>query len=342
MNPTRNSLRTAALVSLLGLTIALGCGAPVSGEAQDNGAIGTTNEGIVAASAPLATLLVSADFASTSKTKSIVESEIKTNGSVKLLAVGDLSYSAPYATNYPWAEWAARTYPVMGNHEFNSVAGKGGKQAFDLFNGVNAADNYEFPAITGDNGVSTYDFVYSSPIAPGWLLVVANTGTDCDQQHCTAQATQIDSWIANWRTTNKGHGCVILAMHTARWSTMFSSDSDNLPWAPSVEPLWSAAITNKADIVLQGHVHVYEEFKKLGLDGTSSALGAKLFTVGAGGRGQVEPPQSNIAASELVASHKSPINGVLKLALYDGSYGYEFETAATSGEPASSVACNVP
>src|ERR1700722_3241939 len=100
MNPTRNSLRTAALVSLLGLTIALGCGAPVSGEAQDNGAIGTTNEGIVAASAPLATLLVSADFASTSKTKSIVESEIKTNGSVKLLAVGDLSYSAPYATNY--------------------------------------------------------------------------------------------------------------------------------------------------------------------------------------------------------------------------------------------------
>ena len=32
----------------------------------------------------------------------------------------------------------------------------------------------------------------------------------------------------------------------------------------------------------------------------------------------------------------------LKLALYDGSYGYRFETAATATEPASKIACNVP
>jgi hypothetical protein len=71
-------------------------------------------------------------------------------------------------------------------------------------------------------------------------------------------------------------------------------------------------------------------------------VGSKLFTLGTGGRGQVQPTESNISASELVASHGSPINGVLKLALYAGSYGYHFETSATSGSPASSLACNRP
>jgi hypothetical protein len=135
---------------------------------------------------------------------------------------------------------------------------------------------------------------------------------------------------------------VIVAMHTARWSTMFSSDSDNLPWAPGVAPIWNAAVSGKADIVLQGHVHVYEEFDKLDENGAYSATGAKLFTMGTGGRGQVQPPMSNISSSVLVASQPSPINGVLKLGLYAGSYGYHFETSATSGAPASSKACNVP
>lgn len=108
-------------------------------------------------------------------------------------------------------------------------------------------------------------------------------------------------------------------------------------------PIWNAAIAEKADIVLQAHVHVYEEFDKLNAAGTAySSTGAKLFTVGSGGRGQVQPPKSNISSSLLVASDPSPINGVLKLGLYPGSYGYHFETAATSGSPASSKACNVP
>jgi len=281
-----------------------------------------------------ATLLVSADFAATSSTKTIVQNELAHDGSIRLIAIGDMSYAAPYAANDPWAGWAARTFPVMGNHEFNTVAGKGGQQPFALFDGNNAAGDHRFTAITGDNGVATFDFAYSHEITPGWLLVVLNSGTDCKQQSCTQQANRLDAWIRNWRTSHGGHGCVIVALHTARWSTMFSGDPDNLPWATSVAPLWTTAVADHADIVLQGHVHVYEEFKKID--------GVKLFTVGAGGRGQVKPLTSNIAASALVASHGAPINGVLKLALYDGSYGYRFETAATTTEPASKIVCNDP
>jgi hypothetical protein len=324
--------------SILPMLLLQVVGCASTNPADDADPVGTSAEAVTAA----ATLLVAGDFAATSATKGIVQNEIAGNGAVKLIAVGDMSYSAPYGSNYPWASWAARTFPVMGNHEFNSVAGTGGQQPFDLFDGTNAAGNLKFPAITGANGVSTYDFSYSHEITPGWLLAVVNTGVNCAQQSCSTQATRLKTAIASWRSSNGGHGCVIVAMHTARWSTMFSSDADNEPWAAGVAPIWAAAIAEEADIVLQGHVHVYEEFEKLDANGNYSATGAKLFTVGSGGRGQVQPPVSNIASSKLVASRASPINGVLKLGLYSGSYGYHFETAASAGAPASSKACNVP
>jgi hypothetical protein len=331
--PTRALLASLAVVALEAAACSGNEPRPGAGES-----VGVTAQAVTAS----ATLLVAADFASTSSTKGIVQTEIGNNEGIKLIAVGDMSYSSPYASNYPWAGWASVTFPVMGNHEFDSVSGTGGQEPFDLFNGTNAAGNLKFAAITGANGVATYDFTYTYEVAPGWLLAVVNTGVDCAQQSCTTQGTQLASEIASWRSNNGGHGCVIVAMHTARWSTMFSSDSDNLPWAPGVAPIWNAAVSGKADIVLQGHVHVYEEFDKLDENGAYSATGAKLFTMGTGGRGQVQPPMSNISSSVLVASQPSPINGVLKLGLYAGSYGYHFETSATSGAPASSKACNVP
>ena len=336
---TKTVLSHRVRVTLTSLALgAAGCSGQDHPGPGDYEPVGVSAQAVTAA----ATVLAAGDFSATSSTKGIVQTEVGTNGAVKLIAVGDMSYSAPYESNYPWASWAARTFPVMGNHEFDSVAGAGGLQPFDLFNGKNAAGNIKFPAITGANGVSTYDFTYSYEITSGWLLVVTNTSVNCAEQSCTTQGTQVQNEISAWRSSHGGHGCVIVAMHTARWSTMFSSDSDNLPWAPGVAPIWNAAVAEKADIVLQGHVHVYEEFEKLDANGNSSSTGAKLFNVGSGGRGQVQPPESNISASKLIASHASPINGVLKLGLYAGTYGYHFETAATSSAPASSESCNVP
>ncbi|MEO6776128.1 MAG: metallophosphoesterase [Kofleriaceae bacterium] len=325
-------MRSSMLLAVLAILVA-GCSDSEDGSDE----VGVTTGDVTGA----ATLLVAGDFSATSSTKTIVNNELAHDSSLELLAVGDMSYTAPYADNDPWASWAGRTYPVMGNHEFNSVAGLGGREPYDMFDGNNAANDHTFPAIT-TNGLATYDFAYSHELTPGWLLVVVNTGTNCKQQACTSQATRVTNWIKSWRANHGGHGCVIVAMHTARWSTMFSGDADNLPWAPGVAPLWSAAIAQHADLIFQGHVHAYEEFVKLDASGHASATGAKLFTAGSGGRGQVKPLSSNIASSLLVASRESPVNGVVKLALYPGKYGYRFETAASSTQPAATVACNVP
>ena len=186
-----------------------------------------------------ATLLVSADFAATSKTKAIVASELTQDPAIQLLAVGDMSYTAPYADNNPWAAWTSRTYPVMGNHEFNSVAGKGGEQPFQMFNGNNAADNHTFPAITSSvGGVDTFDFSYTHEVTPGWLLVVVNTGVNCRQQACTAQAAKLSSSISAWRASHGGHGCVIVAMHTARWSSSRASAGPAPPSPGSASAPW--------------------------------------------------------------------------------------------------------
>lgn len=318
-----------------GLFVLAACAADV-GDDDEN--VETQSEALVNVPA----LVVAGDFVASSATKGIAKKELESNAGARLLPLGDLSYASPYAENYPWAAWASKTYPVMGNHEFNKVAGKGGQQPFKIFDGKNAAGNRRFAAIDGDNRVDTYDFFYTHEPTPGWLLVVVNSGTDCKQQSCAAQASRMASAIKAYRAGRGGHGCVIVALHTARWSTMFSGDEDNLPWADGVDPIWDAAVDNKADLFLQGHVHVYEEFKKLGRNGVPSANGTKLFTVGSGGRGQVKPLRSNISSSALVESRRSPINGVLELGLYAGKYGHRFETAASSTVPAASTACNVP
>jgi len=231
----------------------------------------------------------------------------------------------------------------MGNHEFDSVSGTGGDEPYAIFNGNNAAGNLTFPAITGANGVATYDFTYSYELAPGWLLVVLNTSVNFNTQTAASQATNLGNWIDTWRAANGGHGCVIVALHTARWSTTFSGSADNGPnWVTGITPVWDAAIAHHVDIWLQGHVHAYEEFEKLDDQGNVSSAGIKTFTVGAGGRGQVAGGWSNIDVSKRLDYRASAVNGILKLALYDGSFGYKFEQAGSATTPTSSITCNVP
>lgn len=327
------------LLCCAGLALTLGCG----------GQTGPLEEEAPAAEQALdlsvPTLLVSADFAPTSSTKQIVQSELAANPNAKLLAVGDLSYASPYAQNYPWnvASWISKTYPVMGNHEFNSVAGKGGEEPYNLFNGKNAAANHVFPALTGSNGVKTYDFFYTTELSPSWLLVVVNTSNNFSTQSAASQAARMTDAVNAFRTKHGGHGCVALAMHTARFSDSFSGDADNgATWANGAAPIFNAAVADKVDVLLQGHVHDYEELVQLDANGHTSSSGVKVFTVGMGGRGQVKGGWSNVAASQVIAKKAGTINGVLKLALRPGGFGYQYENKATSGQPATSINCHVP
>ena len=142
--------------------------------------------------------------------------------------------------------------------------------------------------------------------------MVLNTSVNFNTQTAASQATNLGNWIDTWRASNGGHGCVIVALHTARWSTTFSGATDNGPtWVTGVTPIWGAAIAHHVDLWLQGHVHAYEEFEKLDDQGNDSSAGIKAFTVGSGGRGQQTGGWSNIATSKRLDYHASAVNGVL-------------------------------
>ena len=92
MNTQIPSRLAGWLLPMLLLHVA-GCASSNPTATDDVEPVGTSAEAVTAA----ATLLVAGDFAATSSTKGIVQTEIASNGALKLIAVGDLSYSSPYA-----------------------------------------------------------------------------------------------------------------------------------------------------------------------------------------------------------------------------------------------------
>ena len=86
-----------------------------------------------------------------------------------------------------------------------------------------------------------------------------------------------------------------------------------------VGPLWNALYDNGAELVIDGHEHVYERFAPQRPDGTADpAFGIRQITVGTGGAGTytfgTTQPNSQVRAAP---------NGVLKLTLRPGGLRLE-------------------
>jgi hypothetical protein len=112
--------------------------------------------------------------------------------------------------------------------------------------------------------------------------------------------------------------------------------------SPTLQPFWQALYDYGADVVLNGHDHVYERFGFQTPAGAGDAVyGLRQFTVGTGGR------SSYSFATALPNSEvRGRPYGVLKLILRDQSYSWEFVpvagqtftdagTSACHGAPAS-------
>ena len=85
-------------------------------------------------------------------------------------------------------------------------------------------------------------------------------------------------------------------------------------------PLWQALYEFGADVILNGHEHVYERFAPQNPSGAADPLGIRQFTVGTGGRNHY--PFGTIQPNSEVRN--STTFGVLKLTLHAGSYDWQF------------------
>ena len=209
-----------------------------------------------------AVLLAVGDIASCTTTTDERVARMLRRRSAPVALLGDIVYPSGTAQQYrdcfdpAWGAMRDRLHPVPGNHDYQT-AGAAGYFAY-----------WEQRAGTSGRGWYTFD------LGQHWRIIALNS--QCSAVGgCTAKSPQ-GRWLR--RTLDAAGDRHVLAFwHSPRFNS--GHHGNDLATAP----LWKALYRAGADIVLNGHEHVYERFAPQNPDGRRAADGIRQFTVGTGG-----------------------------------------------------------
>ncbi len=193
-----------------------------------------------------------------------------------------------------WGRYKARTHPAPGNHDYHTPGASG---YFDYFG----------PA-AGDRSKGYYSYDLGS-----WHIVVINSNCAA-VGGCHAGSPQ-EQWL---RADLAAHPtqCTLAYWHHPRFSSGASHGNNT-----EVQPLWQALYDAGAEVILNGHEHIYERFAPQTPTGAADAArGIRQFTVGTGGR-SLQTPGSPAPAN---VQDREKAFGVLKLTLHPTSYSWQF------------------
>jgi hypothetical protein len=219
-----------------------------------------------------------------------------------VFTLGDNAYPNGSASDYAncygptWGRHKARTLPTPGNHEYQTANATG---YFGYF-GSAAGDP--------TNGYYSYDL-------GDWHIIVLNSNSDCSTISCATNSPQVqwlrDDLAANTKT------CTLAYWHHPRFNSGASHGNDT-----NVGPFWDALYLYGADVILNGHEHVYERFAPQTPDAVAdAAAGIRQFTVGTGGAGLYSFKPTPEPNSQV---RNNTSMGVLKLTLRAGGYDWQF------------------
>jgi len=218
-------------------------------------------------------------------------------GTVTVL--GDNAYESGSARDYgkcyaeSWGAFKARTMPSVGNHEY-------------LTPGARAYYDY-FGAAAGERGKGYYSYD-----AGDWHIVVLNS--NCSLVSCAAGSPQVRWLRADLAASTKR--CTLAYWHHPRFNSGRRHGNDR-----DVAPFWNALYQHGAEVVLNGHEHMYERFAPQTPSAVADpARGIRQFVVGTGGRSfySIGTPEPN---SEV---RNNDTYGVLRMTLGAGTYRWEF------------------
>ena len=219
--------------------------------------------------------------------------------------LGDNVYDNGTTTEYAncynpsWGRHKARTMPTPGNHEYNTPGATG-------YYGY-------FGAAAGDPAKGYYSYDLGD-----WHIIALNSNSSCTTVSCAAGSPQ-ETWLRNDLATN-AKSCTLAYWHHPRFNSGASHGNNT-----AVAPLWAALYEYNADVILNGHEHVYERFAPQDPAGVADALrGIRQFTVGTGGRSHYT--FGAIQANSQVREGNT--YGVLKLTLRAGAFDWQFVPVA--------------
>jgi predicted phosphodiesterase len=192
-----------------------------------------------------------------------------------------------------WGHYKERTKPVVGNHEYLTRDASGYFRYF----GQAAGEPEE--------GYYSYN-------RRQWHIVALNSECKYVRGGCDRDSPMV-RWLKKDLAANPAR-CTLAYFHRP----LFSSGQNGND--PAVRPIWHALHAADADVVVNGHDHVYERFARQTPRGELDKQGIREFVVGTGGasHGKFRKTKDN---SQVRNAHTY---GVLKLTLYPTYYSWKF------------------
>ena len=222
-----------------------------------------------------------------------------------VFVLGDNQYQGgalqKYQQSYDptWGRFKAITHPVPGNHEYETT---------------NAAGYFAYLGAAAPDPTEGY---YSVDVGT-WHIIALNS--ECDEIGGCNHGSPEEQWLMN-----------DLASHPAMCTLAFwhKPEFDSGGYASTAFlAFWNDLYNAGADVVLNGHSHLYERFAPQTPDGMLDVMhGIRQFTVGTGGEDHSSLHEINPNSQARTATDF----GVLKLTLHASSYDWQFIPTAGKG-----------
>jgi acid phosphatase type 7 len=220
-------------------------------------------------------------------------------------------YDGAGAYNSTWGQFNPIVYPTPGNHEYAASSSASG---YFTYFGARAPSAY-------------YSYELGS-----WHIVSLNS--NCTDLACLnspggkASSAEV-SWLRSDLAVHPNQ-CILAYWHHPRFS------SGGVGNSPGVAPFWEALYAAHADVVLNGHDHMYERFGQQDPGQHPTSAGIREFVVGTGGMSLFGPGIVQPNTEFLDNKHF----GVLFLTLHPGSYDWAFRATDGTVLDSGSTACH--
>jgi hypothetical protein len=228
-----------------------------------------------------------------------------------VLALGDNQYEnatlAAFQQSYDptWGRFKSITHPVLGNHEYQTPGATG---YFGYF---------------GDLARNPHGGYYSFNLGAWHFIGLNSECTNPRPIDCSVGSDQ-ERWLLSGLAANRNL-CTLAYWHEPRFTS-----GRNLNH-PALQAFWDDLYAFGAEIVLNGHDHIYERFAPQNPAQQADLNGIREFIVGGGGNNH-QPVYGTVQPNSEVRDNTT--YGVMKLTLRADSYDWQFipDTQAGNGK----------